>query len=83
MFKEYILSKSKEKLKQTLKESEVPLDPCTILRYYGIKIKYSKPHKEGFEIALYTDPEKLNLKEILKGFDFKIKDSKIFVCYTR
>lgn len=81
MFKEYILRKDLEikpsKIKKTfISES---LDPLKTLRDYGIRIKKSVPHKEGYEISLFVNPNDLDLKRILKDFDFFVKDDKIFV----
>lgn len=81
MFKEYILRKDLEikpsKTKKTfISES---LDPLKTLRDYGIRIKKSVPHKEGYEISLFVNPNDLDLKRILKDFDFFVKDDKIFV----
>lgn len=82
MFKEYILAKAEPKqksrnpLNQVLEEIQ---DPCVVLRNQGIRIKKSVPHKEGYEISLFQDPEKLPLDDLLKGFTYIIKDSKIYV----
>lgn len=81
MFKEYILRKDLEikpsKTKKTfISES---LDPLKTLRDFGIRIKKSIPHKEGYEISLFVNPNDLDLKRILKDFDFFVKDDKIFV----
>lgn len=81
MFKEYILRKDlKIKPSKTQKTfiSE-SLDPLKTLRDYGIRIKKSVPHKEGYEISLFVNPNDLDLKRILKDFDFFVKDDKIFV----
>ena len=74
MFKEYILKKkdletmrSSKTKKTVISES---LDPLKTLRDYGIRIKKSVPHKEGYEISLFVNPNDLDLKRILKGFDF-------------
>lgn len=81
MFKEYILRKdlkikpSKTK-KTVISES---LDPLKTLRDFGIRIKKSVPHKEGYEISLFVNPNDLDLKRILRDFDFFVKDDKIFV----
>ena len=89
MFKEYILSKAESKpkslnplnpLNQVLEEI---LDPCVVLRNQGIRIKKSVPHKEGYEISLFQDPEKLPLDVLLKGFTYIIKDSKIYVNFKQ
>lgn len=81
MFKEYILRKDLEikpsKIKKTLISES--LDPLKTLRDYGIRIKKSVPHKEGYEISLFVNPNDLDLKRILKDFDFFVKDDKIFV----
>lgn len=81
MFKEYILRKDLEikpfKTKKTVISES--LDPLKTLRDYGIRIKKSVPHKEGYEISLFVNPNDLDLKRILKGFDFFVKDDKIFV----
>lgn len=81
MFKEYILRKDLKikpsKTKKTLISES--LDPLKTLRDYGIRIKKSVPHKEGYEISLFVNPNDLDLKRILKGFDFFVKDDKIFV----
>lgn len=81
MFKEYILRKDLEikpsKTKKTLISES--LDPLKTLRDYGIRIKKSVPHKEGYEISLFVNPNDLDLKRILKDFDFFVKDDKIFV----
>lgn len=81
MFKEYILKKKDLKMpsknqKTLISES---LDPLKTLRDYGIRIKKSVPHKEGYEISLFVNPNDLDLKRILKDFDFFVKDDKIFV----
>lgn len=81
MFKEYILRKDLEinpsKTKKTVISES--LDPLKTLRDYGIRIKKSVPHKEGYEISLFVNPNDLDLKRILKSFDFFVKDDKIFV----
>lgn len=81
MFKEYILRKDLEikpsKTQKTLISES--LDPLKTLRDYGIRIKKSVPHKEGYEISLFVNPNDLDLKRILKGFYFFVKDDKIFV----
>lgn len=81
MFKEYILRKDLEikpsKIKKTLISES--LDPLKTLRDFGIRIKKSVPHKEGYEISLFVNPNDLDLKRILKDFDFFVKDDKIFV----
>lgn len=81
MFKEYILRKDSKikpsKTKKTLISES--LDPLKTLRDYGIRIKKSVPHKEGYEISLFVNPNDLDLKRILKDFDFFVKDDKIFV----
>lgn len=81
MFKEYILRKKDLKMpsktqKALISESS---DPLKTLRDYGIRIKKSVPHKEGYEISLFVNPNDLDLKRILKDFDFFVKDDKIFV----
>lgn len=81
MFKEYILKKKDLKMpsktpKTIMYES---LDPLKVLRDYGIRIKKSVPHKEGYEISLFVNPNDLDLKRILRDFDFFVKDDKIFV----
>lgn len=81
MFKEYILRKDLEikpsKAKKTLISES--LDPLKTLRDFGIRIKKSVPHKEGYEISLFVNPNDLDLKRILRDFDFFVKDDKIFV----
>ena len=83
MFKEYILRKDLEikpsKIKKTfISES---LDPLKTLRDYGIRIKKSVPHKEGYEISLFVNPyinlKKSNLIKInVSGNQFNHKDLK-------
>lgn len=83
MFKQYILRKKDletmrfSKTKKTLISES--LDPLKTLRDFGIRIKKSVPHKEGYEISLFVNPNDLDLKRILKDFDFFVKDDKIFV----
>lgn len=82
MFKEYILKKKDLKMpSKTYKKTFISesLDPLKTLRDYGIRIKKSVPHKEGYEISLFVNPNDLDLKRILKDFDFFVKDDKIFV----
>lgn len=81
MFKEYILRKKDLKMPSKTKKTVISesLDPLKTLRDYGIRIKKSVPHKEGYEISLFVNPNDLDLKRILKGFDFFVKDDKIFV----
>ena len=81
MFKEYILRKKDLKMPSRTKKTAISesLDPLKTLRDYGIRIKKSVPHKEGYEISLFVNPNDLDLKRILKGFDFFVKDDKIFV----
>jgi len=81
MFKEYILRKKDLKMPSKTKKTVISesLDPLKTLRDYGIRIKKSVPHKEGYEISLFVNPNDLDLKRILKDFDFFVKDDKIFV----
>lgn len=81
MFKEYILGKKDLKMPSKTKKTVISesLDPLKTLRDYGIRIKKSVPHKEGYEISLFVNPNDLDLKRILKSFDFFVKDDKIFV----
>lgn len=81
MFKEYILKKKDLKIPSKTQKTLISesLDPLKTLRDYGIRIKKSVPHKEGYEISLFVNPNDLDLKRILKGFDFFVKDDKIFV----
>lgn len=81
MFKEYILKKKDLKMPSKTKKTVISesLDPLKTLRDYGIRIKKSVPHKEGYEISLFVNPNDLDLKRILKDFDFFVKDNKIFV----
>ena len=81
MFKEYILRKDLEIKPSKIKKNFISesLDPLKTLRDYGIRIKKSVPHKEGYEISLFVNPNDLDLKRILKDFDFFVKDDKIFV----
>lgn len=81
MFKEYILKKKDLKMPSKTKKTLISesLDPLKTLRDYGIRIKKSVPHKEGYEISLFVNPNGLDLKRILKDFDFFVKDDKIFV----
>lgn len=81
MFKEYILKKKDLKVTSKTKKTVISesLDPLKTLRDYGIRIKKSVPHKEGYEISLFVNPNDLDLKRILKSFDFFVKDDKIFV----
>lgn len=81
MFKEYILKKKDLKMPSKTKKTLISesLDPLKTLRDYGIRIKKSVPHKEGYEISLFVNPNDLDLKRILKDFDFFVKDDKIFV----
>lgn len=81
MFKEYILRKKDLKMPSKTKKTFISesLDPLKTLRDYGIRIKKSVPHKEGYEISLFVNPNDLDLKRILKDFDFFVKDDKIFV----
>lgn len=81
MFKEYILKKKDLKMSSKTKKTVISesLDPLKTLRDYGIRIKKSVPHKEGYEISLFVNPNDLDLKRILKDFDFFVKDDKIFV----
>ena len=81
MFKEYILRNKDLKMPSKTKKTVISesLDPLKTLRDYGIRIKKSVPHKEGYEISLFVNPNDLDLKRILKGFDFFVKDDKIFV----
>lgn len=81
MFKEYILRKDLEIKPSKTKKTVISesLDPLKTLRDYGIRIKKSVPHKEGYEISLFVNPNDLDLKRILRGFDFFVKDDKIFV----
>lgn len=81
MFKEYILKKKDLKMPSKPQKTFISesLDPLKTLRDYGIRIKKSVPHKEGYEISLFVNPNDLDLKRILKGFDFFVKDDKIFV----
>lgn len=81
MFKEYILRKDLEIKPSKAKKTVISesLDPLKTLRDYGIRIKKSVPHKEGYEISLFVNPNDLDLKRILKSFDFFVKDDKIFV----
>ena len=81
MFKEYILRNKDLKMPSKTKKTVISesLDPLKTLRDYGIRVKKSVPHKEGYEISLFVNPNDLDLKRILKGFDFFVKDDKIFV----
>lgn len=81
MFKEYILRKDLEIKPSKTKKTVISesLDPLKTLRDFGIRIKKSVPHKEGYEISLFVNPNDLDLKRILKDFDFFVKDDKIFV----
>ena len=83
MFKEYILKKKDLEIMRSSKPQKTliseSLDPLKTLRDYGIRIKKSVPHKEGYEISLFVNPNDLDLKRILKSFDFFVKDNKIFV----
>lgn len=81
MFKEYILKKKDFKMPSKTQKTLISesLDPLKTLRDYGIRIKKSVPHKEGYEISLFVNPNDLDLKRILKDFDFFVKDDKIFV----
>ena len=81
MFKEYILRNKDLKMPSKTKKTVISesLDPLKTLRDYGIRIKKSVPHKEGYEISLFVNPNDLDLKRILKDFDFFVKDDKIFV----
>lgn len=79
MFKEYILNKPKESSKTQKTFISESLDPLKTLRDFGIRIKKSVPHKEGYEISLFVNPNDLDLKRILRGFNFFVKDDKIFV----
>lgn len=81
MFKEYILRKKDLKMPSKTKKTVISesLDPLKTLRDFGIRIKKSVPHKEGYEISLFVNPNDLDLKRILKDFDFFVKDDKIFV----
>jgi len=81
MFKEYILKKKHLKMPSKTKKTLISesLDPLKTLRDVGIRIKKSVPHKEGYEISLFVNPNDLDLKRILKDFDFFVKDDKIFV----
>lgn len=81
MFKEYILKKKDLKMPSKTQKTLISesLDPLKTLRDYGIRIKKSVPHKEGYEISLFVNPNDLDLKRILRDFDFFVKDDKIFV----
>lgn len=81
MFKEYILKKKDLKMTSKTQKTFISesLDPLKTLRDYGIRIKKSIPHKEGYEISLFVNPNDLDLKRILRDFDFFVKDDKIFV----
>lgn len=81
MFKEYILKKKDLKMSSKTQKTFISesLDPLKTLRDFGIRIKKSVPHKEGYEISLFVNPNDLDLKRILKDFDFFVKDDKIFV----
>ena len=81
MFKEYILRNKDLKMPSKTKKTVISesLDPLKTLRDYGIRVKKSVPHKEGYEISLFVNPNDLDLKRILKDFDFFVKDDKIFV----
>ena len=81
MFKQYILKKKDLKMPSKIKKTFISesLDPLKTLRDYGIRIKKSVPHKEGYEISLFVNPNDLDLKRILRDFDFFVKDDKIFV----
>ena len=81
MFKEYILKKKDLKMPSKPQKTFISesLDPLKTLRDFGIRIKKSVPHKEGYEISLFVNPNDLDLKRILKDFDFFVKDDKIFV----
>ena len=81
MFKEYILKKKDLKMPSKPQKTFISesLDPLKTLRDFGIRIKKSVPHKEGYEISLFVNPNDLDLKRILRDFDFFVKDDKIFV----
>lgn len=83
MFKEYILKKKDSETMRSSKTQKTfiseSLDPLKTLRDFGIRIKKSVPHKEGYEISLFVNPNDLDLKRILRGFNFFVKDDKIFV----
>ena len=81
MFKEYILKKKDLKMPSKTQKTLISesLDPLKTLRDFGIRIKKSVPHKEGYEISLFVNPNDLDLKRILRDFDFFVKDDKIFV----
>lgn len=81
MFKQYILKKKDLKMPSKTQKTFISesLDPLKTLRDYGIRIKKSVPHKEGYEISLFVNPNDLDLKRILRDFDFFVKDDKIFV----
>lgn len=81
MFKEYILKKKDLKIPSKTQKTLISesLDPLKTLRDFGIRIKKSVPHKEGYEISLFVNPNDLDLKRILRDFDFFVKDDKIFV----
>lgn len=83
MFKQYILKKKDLEIMRPSKTKKTviseSLDPLKTLRDFGIRIKKSVPHKEGYEISLFVNPNGLDLKRILKDFDFFVKDDKIFV----
>lgn len=81
MFKQYILRKKDLKMPSKTQKTFISesLDPLKTLRDFGIRIKKSVPHKEGYEISLFVNPNDLDLKRILKDFDFFVKDDKIFV----
>lgn len=81
-FKEYLEMKLMEsQAVKPIREAELPPDPCTVLRRSGIKIQASIPHKDWYEIILFTDPASLPLEKILSGFDYKVKDGKLYVRY--
>ena len=55
MFKEYILKKKDLKMPSKTQKTLISesLDPLKTLRDFGIRIKKSVPHKEGYEISLF------------------------------
>lgn len=80
VFKEYILNSVKKPARRIVNE-ETPADPCEALRMHGIKIKYTKPYKDCLEIATYQDPADIDLSNVLRGFEYTVRDSKLFVRY--
>lgn len=59
------------------------LDPTSILRSHGIKIKRIIPKEKYIEVYLFDDLKDINFS-YLKDFYFKLddKDNKILISYT-